>query len=122
MHDAAKLRQVADRFADAQVARVVAGGLIAKQDVVTHILFDGAVLVLAANDGIAQVMVGDAGLETTPIGFGDAVAEDVIAAKPQLGFAIVRKTAAYFSQLLDELVERNMVRDVDKLFDASTHL
>ncbi len=43
---------------------------------VTHILLDRAVLVLAANNRIAQVIVGDLGLEATAIGFGDAVAED----------------------------------------------
>ena len=43
---------------------------------VTYILFDGAVFVLTANDRIAQVMVGDPGLETTAIRLGDAVAED----------------------------------------------
>jgi hypothetical protein len=76
VHDAAKLGQVADRLADAEIARVVAGGLIAKQNVVTHTLFDGAVFVLAANDRIAQVMVGDTGLEPIAIRFGDAVTED----------------------------------------------
>src|SRR5207253_5396233 len=63
-HDSAELRQVANRFADAQVGSVVAGGLGAEQSVVTDVLLDGAVLVLAADDRIAEMMVGDLRLET----------------------------------------------------------
>jgi hypothetical protein len=55
---------------------VVGGGFCAQESVVAHVLLDRAVFVLAADDGIAKVMIGDLGFETTAIGFGDAVAED----------------------------------------------
>jgi hypothetical protein len=49
------------------------------------------------------------------------MAEHVVAAEAQFGFAILRKARANFRELLDQLVERNMVRDIDELLNASTH-
>ena len=43
-HHSTQLGQVVDRFADAEVASVVAGGFVAEQPVVTHVLLDGAEL------------------------------------------------------------------------------
>jgi hypothetical protein len=49
------------------------------------------------------------------------VPEDLVAAKPQLGFTILWKAVAHLSQSLDQLVEGHMVLNIDKILDAPFH-
>src|SRR4051794_29725031 len=54
-------------------------------------------------------------------GDGEAMAEDLVTAEPQLGFGPFRKTVAQLGQFLDEIVEGHMVRNVDEILYASFH-
>src|SRR5262249_12654912 len=69
-------RQVFDAFVDAQFLGVIASLFGAEEQVITHVLLDGLVLVVAADDRVAQVVVGDLSLEAVAGAFVDASAID----------------------------------------------
>src|SRR5206468_3238398 len=52
---------------------------------------------------------------------GDAMAEDFVAAQPQLGFGPFGQAVANLSQFRDQLVEGHMVRNIDEILDAPLH-
>jgi hypothetical protein len=49
------------------------------------------------------------------------MAKNVVAAQAQLGAGFIGQAVADFAQLLDEIVDRHMVGDIDEFLDASTH-
>ena len=57
----------------------------------------------------------------TEVGNRDPAPEDLVAAKPELGFRFVRNAVAELAQLSDEIVEGHMVHDVDELLYTSLH-
>lgn len=75
-HRLAELGQVLDRFLDAIVGHVVAGGFSAKVNVIAHVLLDEPVAVVAANHRIGQVKVFDHRLEFTTVMLGHLAAEN----------------------------------------------
>jgi hypothetical protein len=56
------------------------------------------------------------------VGNGDPLAEHLVAAKPKLGIAVGGEAVPQFRQRGDQVVDRNMVRDIDEFLDASFHL
>ena len=72
----ARLGQVFDRLADTEVPEVVGSGFSAQQQVIAHILFNGVLLVIGSDDGIAKVQVVNGGLKGISKAFGDAATEN----------------------------------------------
>jgi hypothetical protein len=56
-HRIAQRRQMVDGFRDTEVSDVVGRGLGAEQQVIADVLFNGAVAVVAADDGIREVEI-----------------------------------------------------------------
>jgi hypothetical protein len=68
--------QILDGFLDAVVIDVVARCLCPEDEVITDVLLDKAVAVMAANHGIGQIHIFDLGLQLAPILLGDFTTED----------------------------------------------
>ena len=58
------------------VIDIVGGGLSPQQQVITHVLFDKTVAIMAADDGIGQLDIFNDGLQFAFVLFGDLAAKD----------------------------------------------
>ena len=65
-----------DGFRDTEVSDVVGRGLGAEQQVILDVLFNGAVAVVAADDGIREVEIFNHRFELAAIPLGHLPAED----------------------------------------------
>ena len=65
-----------DGFVDGVVGNVVGGGLGAEQEMIAEVLFDEAMAIVAANDGVGEIEVLQHGLQLSAILLGDLTAED----------------------------------------------
>ena len=72
----AELRQILNGLAEAIVGHIVGGGFGAEVTLVADVLFDEAVFVVTADDGIGQIQIFDHGLKLAGMMFGDLAAED----------------------------------------------
>ncbi len=77
-HGLAQPGHVIDRLGDAQIRDVVGGGggLGATQEVIAHVLFDGPVAAVAADDWIRHVEIFDHGFELATVPLGYLATED----------------------------------------------
>ena len=75
-HRIAQLRQVFDGFRDTEVPDVVGRGFGTQGQVIPHVLFDGAVAAIAADDRIREIEVFDDGFELAAVPLRDLPAED----------------------------------------------
>lgn len=71
-----QLRKVFDRFIYAIVVDVVGRRLCSQNKMVTNILLDEAIAVMAADDGIGQMHIFDLGLQLTGVTARDLPSED----------------------------------------------
>ena len=60
-----------DSFVDGVVGNVVGGRLRAKKEMIADVLFDEAMAIVAANDGIGEIEILEYGLELAAILFRD---------------------------------------------------
>jgi hypothetical protein len=71
-----ELGEVFDGLFDPIGGHVISSRLGAQAEVITDVLFEGAVCVVSANDGVGQIEVFDDGLKLSLVELGDLVAED----------------------------------------------
>ena len=75
-HRVAQRRQVFDGFRDAEVPDVVGRGFGPQGQVIPHVLFDGPVAAIAADNRIREIEVFDDGFELAAVPLRDLPAED----------------------------------------------
>ena len=71
-----ELWEVFDGLFDPIGGHVISSRFGAQAQVITHVLFEGAVCVVSANDGVGQIEVFDDGLKLSLVELGDLAAED----------------------------------------------
>jgi hypothetical protein len=75
-HGGAQLGHALDGLGHSEIRHVVGRGFRPQQEMIPHVLFDGAVAVIAADDGIRQVEVFDQRFEFAAMTLGDLSPED----------------------------------------------
>src|SRR3984885_12694197 len=65
-----------DGFVDGVIVNVVGSGLGTQQEMIADVLFDEAMAIVTANDGIGQIEVLEYSLQLTAIVLGDLAAKD----------------------------------------------
>ena len=75
-HLLAQLREILNSFFAAVIINIVGSRLGPQQDVIADVLFDEAIAVMTADDGVGQIHILDDGLQFSPVLFGDLPAED----------------------------------------------
>jgi hypothetical protein len=75
-HRRTELRQVLDALGDGEVSDVVGCRFGAQQEMIADVLFDGALKVIAADDGIGQIELFDQRLELAAVPPGDLPPKD----------------------------------------------
>ena len=68
--------EVVDSLTDSEPADIVAGYLSAQDPVISDVLLDRSILVIAADDGVAEMKILNRGLEFAAVVFGNPAAID----------------------------------------------
>ena len=95
-----ELRKVVNGFFHGVVSNIVGGGLGAKQEMITNILFDEPVAIVTTDDWIGQMQIFNYGLQLSWISGGD------FAAKDHRDFIRLTDGAVGIQKALTQLIER----------------